>query len=142
LRNEFSKVRFDAANVTALCLAGTECLVYKNESWIGFVRYKLTSWVNLQAEYIHTRDQNAVAQTNSDDGRRPLFVASCGFKIMGYRATKRLPSRYNKSWLGAALEIVVPRYPPSFLPRCLAPEIEAGSLVSDCGQGGSAGRFM
>jgi hypothetical protein len=58
---------FDAANVTALCLATMECLVHKNESWIGFVRYKLTSWVNLQAEYIHTRDQNAITQTNSDD---------------------------------------------------------------------------
>jgi hypothetical protein len=58
---------FDAANVTALCLAGTECLVHKNESWIGLVRYKLTSWVNLQAEYIHTRDQNTIGQTNSDN---------------------------------------------------------------------------
>jgi hypothetical protein len=58
---------FDAANVTALCLAGTECLVHKNESWIGLVRYKLMSWVNLQAEYIHTRDQNTIGQTNSDN---------------------------------------------------------------------------
>jgi len=58
---------FDAANVTALCLAGTECLVHKNESWIGFVRYKLTNWVNLQAEYIHSRDQNTIGRTNADD---------------------------------------------------------------------------
>ena len=58
---------FDAANVAALCLAGTECLVHKNELWIGFVRYKLTSWVNLQAEYIHSRDQNTFGQTNADD---------------------------------------------------------------------------
>jgi hypothetical protein len=58
---------FDTANVTSLCLAGTECLVHKNESWIGFVRYKLTSWVKLQAEYIHTRDQNTMGGTNSDD---------------------------------------------------------------------------
>ena len=58
---------FDTANVTALCLAGTECLVHKNESWIGFVRYKLTSWVKLQAEYIHTRDQNTIGQNNNDD---------------------------------------------------------------------------
>jgi Malate:quinone oxidoreductase (Mqo) len=58
---------FDTANVTTLRLAGTGCLVHKNESWIGFVRYKLTSWVNLQAEYIHTRDQNTIGQSNNDD---------------------------------------------------------------------------
>ena len=58
---------FDTANVTALYVAGTECLVHKNESWIGFVRYKLTSWVKLQAEYIHTRDQNTIGQNNNDD---------------------------------------------------------------------------
>ena len=29
-------------------------LVAKNESYIGAARYKLTSWVNLQAEYVHT----------------------------------------------------------------------------------------
>jgi hypothetical protein len=58
---------FDAANVAALCVAGTECLVHKNESWIGFVRYKLTNWVKLQAEYIYTRDQNAIGGTNYDN---------------------------------------------------------------------------
>jgi hypothetical protein len=58
---------FDAATVAALCIADTECLVHRNESWIGFVRYKLTNWVKLQAEYIYTRDQNALGQSNRDD---------------------------------------------------------------------------
>ena len=64
---ELSARSMVAANVTAVCFAGTECLVHKNESWIGFVRYKLTNWVNLQAEYIHSRDQNTIGRTNADD---------------------------------------------------------------------------
>jgi len=43
------------------------CLVKGNESWIGFARYKLTKWVNLQAEFIHTTAENQVGQTIKDD---------------------------------------------------------------------------
>jgi hypothetical protein len=43
------------------------CLVKDNESWIGFARYKLTKWVNLQAEFVHTTAENQVGQTIKDD---------------------------------------------------------------------------
>jgi len=29
-----------------------------NESWVGFARYKLTNWMNIQAEYIHSISRN------------------------------------------------------------------------------------
>jgi hypothetical protein len=41
---------------------GTGCLVKDNSSWIGFARYKLTKWVNLQAEYVATTAENQVGQ--------------------------------------------------------------------------------
>src|SRR5262249_20278919 len=53
----------DAANVNAECLAGWTCLVRDNESWIVFARYKLTKWVNIQAEYVNT---TAKSQTFTD----------------------------------------------------------------------------
>jgi predicted porin len=46
---------------------GTSCLVKDNQSWIGFARYKLTSWVNLQAEYIHTTAENQIGTTVHDN---------------------------------------------------------------------------
>ena len=45
----------------------TSCLVRDNESWIGFARYKLTKWVNLQAEYIHTISENQLGQRLFDN---------------------------------------------------------------------------
>ena len=42
--------------------AGTSCLVKDNSSWIGFARYKLTKWVNLQAEYVYTTAENQIGQ--------------------------------------------------------------------------------
>jgi len=42
--------------------AGTSCLVKDNSSWIGFARYKLTNWVNLQAEYVSTTAENQIGQ--------------------------------------------------------------------------------
>jgi hypothetical protein len=39
---------FDAATVAQ------GALVRKNESYLGAARYKLTTWVNLQAEFVHT----------------------------------------------------------------------------------------
>ena len=45
----------------------TSCLVRDNESWIGFTRYKLTKWVNLQAEYVHTTAENQIGQRIIDD---------------------------------------------------------------------------
>jgi hypothetical protein len=36
-------------------------------SWIPFIRYKLTDWVKLQAEYVHTRAENQIGQTITDD---------------------------------------------------------------------------
>ena len=36
-------------------------------SWIGFARYKLTKWVNLQAEYIHTISENQLGQRLFDN---------------------------------------------------------------------------
>jgi len=44
----------DAANEAWNCSFASSCLVHENSSWIGFARYKLTKWVNLQAEYIST----------------------------------------------------------------------------------------
>jgi predicted porin len=42
-------------------------LVHKNESWIAFARYKLTDWVKLQAEYVHTRAENQRGQAITDN---------------------------------------------------------------------------
>lgn len=57
----------DLTEITAECAAGIACLVSRNESWIGFARYKLTDWVKLQAEYVHTRAVNQVGGDNRDD---------------------------------------------------------------------------
>jgi len=43
------------------------CLVRDNKSWIGFARYKLTKWVNLQAEYVATTAENQIGQTIKDN---------------------------------------------------------------------------
>src|SRR6266851_5927807 len=43
------------------------CLVHKNESWVAFARYKLTDWVKLQAEFVHTRAENQVGQQIKDN---------------------------------------------------------------------------
>jgi hypothetical protein len=43
------------------------CLVRDNQSWIGFARYKLTKWVNLQAEYVATKSENQLGQTIRDN---------------------------------------------------------------------------
>jgi predicted porin len=56
----------DAAFVSTECLEFAHCLVHDNESWIVFARYKLTKWVNIQAEYI---DTTAKSQT---------FTCECG----------------------------------------------------------------
>jgi predicted porin len=63
----------DAAFVNTECLGdlpgqvsgvlGPSCLVHQNESWIAFARYKLTKWVNIQAEYVNT---TAKSQTFTD----------------------------------------------------------------------------
>jgi hypothetical protein len=45
---------------------GLSCLVRDNESWIGFARYKLTKWVNLQAEYTATTAENQLGQRIRD----------------------------------------------------------------------------
>jgi hypothetical protein len=42
------------------------CLVKDNSSWIGFARYKLTKWVNLQAEYTATTSENQIGQEIHD----------------------------------------------------------------------------
>jgi hypothetical protein len=47
--------------------AGLSCLVKDNESWIGFARYKLTKWVNLQAEYTATTSENQIGQRIRDE---------------------------------------------------------------------------
>ncbi|HEY2530672.1 MAG TPA: porin [Xanthobacteraceae bacterium] len=47
--------------------AGTSCLVKDNSSWIGFARYKLTKWVNLQAEYVATTAKNQIGQSIRND---------------------------------------------------------------------------
>src|SRR5262249_37720709 len=54
----------DAADELAQCTAVPQvnCLVRRNESWIGFARYKLTDWVKLQAEFVHTIAQNQLDQ--------------------------------------------------------------------------------
>jgi predicted porin len=46
---------------------GQSCLVKDNQSWIGFARYKLTKWVNLQAEYTATTAENQIGQKIRDD---------------------------------------------------------------------------
>jgi len=40
---------------------GDATLLRSNESYVGFVRYKLTNWVNIQAEYIHSISRNQSA---------------------------------------------------------------------------------
>jgi hypothetical protein len=45
---------------------GLSCLVKDNSSWIGFARYKLTKWVNLQAEYVATTSENQIGQEIHD----------------------------------------------------------------------------
>jgi len=47
---------------------GAGTLVHSNSSWIGFGRYKLTDWVNIQGEFIHTISRNALGGSNSSDG--------------------------------------------------------------------------
>jgi hypothetical protein len=42
-------------------------LVKDNESIIGFLRYQLTPWMALQAEYGHTWDINQLGERNSED---------------------------------------------------------------------------
>jgi hypothetical protein len=42
-------------------------LVHDNESIIGFLRYQLTPWMALQAEYGHTWETNQLGQRNSED---------------------------------------------------------------------------
>jgi hypothetical protein len=51
------------------CFTGAfaNCLVKSNASWIGFARYKLTKWVNLQAEYVATKSENQIGQTIHDN---------------------------------------------------------------------------
>jgi len=46
---------------------GLSCLVRDTESWIGFARYKLTKWVNLQAEYTATTSENQLGQKIRDE---------------------------------------------------------------------------
>ncbi|SRR5712692_10953682 len=63
----------DAAEELADCTSAVaaenpgKCLVHKNESWIAFARYKLTDWVKLQAEFVHTRAENQVGQQIKDN---------------------------------------------------------------------------
>jgi hypothetical protein len=45
---------------------GQSCLVKDNSSWIGFARYKLTKWINLQAEYTATTSENTIGQEIHD----------------------------------------------------------------------------
>lgn len=37
---------------------GDALLLRSNESYVGFARYKLTNWMNIQAEYIHSISRN------------------------------------------------------------------------------------
>jgi hypothetical protein len=55
------------ASTTAAFNTAQSCLVKDNESWIGFVRYNLTDWVKLQAEYTHTIAENQIGIRNKDD---------------------------------------------------------------------------
>jgi predicted porin len=59
----------DGVEILGQCLAAPQvaCLVRKNESAIGFVRYKLTDWVKLQAEYVHTIAENQINQKITDN---------------------------------------------------------------------------
>lgn len=50
------------------CNTGAGCLVHYNESAIGFARYQLTSWMALQAEFVHTwaySNLNTAAQNDA-----------------------------------------------------------------------------
>ena len=47
-------VSYLQATAFDLATASQGNLVRKNESYLGAARYKLTSWVNLQAEFVHT----------------------------------------------------------------------------------------
>jgi hypothetical protein len=42
-------------------------LVRKNESYIGAARYKLTTWVNLQGEYVHTTATSHAGNRSDED---------------------------------------------------------------------------
>jgi len=59
----------DSVDILAQCtaLVQVNCLVRKNESWIGFARYKLTDWVKLQAEFVHTDAENHINQKITDN---------------------------------------------------------------------------
>jgi hypothetical protein len=62
----------DTAAIDAECFAAVDtpastCLVKQNSSWIGFARYKLTKWVNLQAEYISTTAEDQIGQRVHDN---------------------------------------------------------------------------
>jgi hypothetical protein len=45
----------------------TPNLVKQNESEIAFAKYKLTNWVNLQAEYVHSTSENHAGRSLEDD---------------------------------------------------------------------------
>jgi hypothetical protein len=51
----------------ALDNAANPLLVHSNQSWVGFARYKLTKWVNLQAEYTHSRAVDQAGDVNQDN---------------------------------------------------------------------------
>lgn len=57
----------DAAAEFASCRAGGACLVHSNESWILFANYKLTSWAELQAEFVQTTAENQIGQKIKDN---------------------------------------------------------------------------
>jgi predicted porin len=58
----------DAAAEFASCRAAVAtCLVHSNESWILFANYKLTTWAELQAEFVQTRAENQIGQKITDN---------------------------------------------------------------------------
>ncbi len=57
----------DAATEFASCRAGGACLVHSNESWILFANYKLTTWAELQAEFVQTTAENQIGQRIKDN---------------------------------------------------------------------------
>jgi hypothetical protein len=59
-------VSYLEANAFDIAL-GNSTLVRSNESLIGFARYKLTDWVNLQGEYIHSISRNQAGQAITND---------------------------------------------------------------------------
>jgi hypothetical protein len=62
----FSECNTFTTNSSGLTVQSA-CLVKDNSSWIGFARYKLTKWVNLQAELIATTSENQLGQTIKDN---------------------------------------------------------------------------